>query len=264
MPETAAPKSVLIVGAGVAGLAAAWWLHRLGWRVTVVEKAANLRADGYMLGLSGPGHAVLRQMGLLPALAPHNRRINENVYYGRDDKVLLRLRYHEFLKGLDWLTVARTDLVEVLYEATRSLADIRFGTTVTDLAEGAGGVAVTLSDGTRLQVDLLIGADGIHSAIRARMFGPEAGFATRLGYRCAAFQADDALIALPSGPGGERDRAPALAQHVRERARFGLAAPLRGRAQRAGIVALGNEKAHRTVSLHLHDERALELDGRRK
>src|SRR3546814_10502520 len=88
-------------------------------------KAANLRADGYMLGLSGPGHAALRMMGLLPALTPRNRRINENVYYGRDDKVLLRLRYHEFLKGLDWLTVARTDLVEVLHEATRSRADIR-------------------------------------------------------------------------------------------------------------------------------------------
>ncbi len=193
MPETVAPKSVLIAGAGVAGLAAAWWLGRLGWRVTVVEKAANLRADGYMLGLSGPGHAVLRRMGLLPALAPHNRRINENVYYGRDGKVLLRLRYHEFLKGLDWLTVARTDLVEVLHEAARALADIRFGTTVTEIGDRADGVAVALSDGSRHEVDLLIGADGIHSAIRAAAFGPEAGFATRLGYRCAAFQADDTL-----------------------------------------------------------------------
>lgn len=193
MPDAPSPNSVLIVGAGVAGLAAAWWLDRLGWRVTVIEKAANLRADGYMLGLSGPGHAALRLMGLLPALTPRNRRINENVYYGRDDKVLLRLRYHEFLKGLDWLTVARTDLVEALHEATRSRVALRFATTVADITPDADGVDVALSDGSHHRVDLLIGADGIHSATRAQVFGPESDFATRLGYRCAAFQAADTL-----------------------------------------------------------------------
>jgi 2-polyprenyl-6-methoxyphenol hydroxylase-like FAD-dependent oxidoreductase len=193
MPEAPVKRSALIVGAGVSGMAAAWWLDRLGWRVTVVERAANLRADGYMIGLSGPGHAALRHMGLLPALARRNRRINENVYYGRDGKVLLRLRYHEFLKGLDWLTVARTDLVEVLHEAVRSRADIRFGTTVADLATDAGGVDARLTDASVHRVDLLIAADGIHSATRARVFGPESDFATRLGYRCAAFQAEDTL-----------------------------------------------------------------------
>ena len=54
----------LIAGAGIAGLAAAWWLHHIGWRVHVVERASHLRDGGHMMGLSGPGLGTARRMGL--------------------------------------------------------------------------------------------------------------------------------------------------------------------------------------------------------
>ena len=58
----------LIVGAGVAGLTAAWWLDRAGWRSIIVERAPDLHDGGYMMGLSGQGYATACRMGLESAL----------------------------------------------------------------------------------------------------------------------------------------------------------------------------------------------------
>jgi 2-polyprenyl-6-methoxyphenol hydroxylase-like FAD-dependent oxidoreductase len=185
--------SALIAGAGVGGLASAWWLARIGWRVTVVERARDLRANGYMLGLSGPGYEVARRMGILPDLLAWHREIRENVYRGRDGRELLRLRYRDFLRGLEWATLARTELVKVLYRAAQGVADIHFGTTITDHRAEGDGVVATLGDGSERRVDLLIGADGVHSAVRGRAFGAEDRFAKQMGYRVAAFQLPDTL-----------------------------------------------------------------------
>ncbi len=186
-------RSVLIVGAGVAGLGAAWWLTRLGWRATIVERAANLRANGYMIGLSGPGYVVARTMGLMPELMRVHRRIDENLYLDRDGKPLLRMRYQEFLKGVEWITLSRAELVDVLYRAVAPEVDIRFGATVSAIRPDENGVIADLTDGTSVRADLLIGADGAHSLVRNLCFGAEEQFASHLGYRVAAFQAPDTL-----------------------------------------------------------------------
>ena len=190
-------KIALIVGAGVAGLSAAWWLTRIGWQVEIVERAPDLRANGYMLGLSGPGYDVAGRMEILPALQARSRLIRENLYLGRDGKVLMKLRYSDFLNGIDWLTLARTSLVEVLHEAVAERAPIRFGVTVAAILSGtdrdATAATVRLTDGSTRTVDLVIGADGIHSLVRSLAFGPEENFTSRLGYCVAAFEIADGL-----------------------------------------------------------------------
>lgn len=187
------PRKALIVGGGVAGLSAAWWLARIGWQSLVIERAPDLRADGYILGLSGPGYEVARRMGILPALQQHNRHINENVFRGRDGREILRLRYHEFMRGLEWVTLSRTALVDVLHEATRGRAEIQYGTTLTGYSDRGNHVEATLSNGQRHTVDLLIGADGVHSSLRAQIFGEDAACTVPFGYRVAAFQLPDTL-----------------------------------------------------------------------
>lgn len=186
-------RRAVILGAGVGGLAAAWWLGRAGWEVTVVERAPDLRADGYMIGLSGTGHHAVERMGLVERLRPLAREIGENVFRDRKGREILRLRYRELLAGLDWLTLARTDLVAVLREAVEGLASIRFGTTLQSLAQEGDRVQLTLADGTALEADLLIGADGARSALRRRLFGEDGTAAQPLGYRAAAFQVPDRL-----------------------------------------------------------------------
>lgn len=186
-------QTALIVGGGVAGLSSAWWLAQAGWKTLVVENNPNLRADGYMLGLSGPGHHVARRMGLLPALQSRSRAIHENLHLDRQGRVVLRLRYGDFLKGLEWVTLARNELAEALYETVRDRADVRFGTTVADLADRAGKVEATLTDGSHVEADLVIGADGIRSPTRTRLFGDDPAHSAHLGYRVAAFQVADSL-----------------------------------------------------------------------
>jgi len=184
-------RHALILGAGVAGLSAALMLGRAGWRTTVVEQAPSLRTDGYMIGLSGPGHRAAQRMGLLPALVPRARDIRENVYRDRRGRELLRVRYHDLLQGIDWITLARTDLVEVLHASLDGSTALRLGSTLADFVQEADGVRATLDDGTVLEADLLIGADGAHSALRRMLFGPDGAAARPLGYRAAAFQIPD-------------------------------------------------------------------------
>jgi 2-polyprenyl-6-methoxyphenol hydroxylase-like FAD-dependent oxidoreductase len=89
------------------------------------------------------------------------------------------------------LEILRGDLVDVLYEATEKRVEYRFGTRVSALEQDDDGVDVTLSDGSRLRADLVVGADGPHSAVRRLVFGPEERFVKPLGGYHAWFTAPD-------------------------------------------------------------------------
>ncbi len=186
-------KRAVIIGAGVAGLSAAWWLHRAGWSCVVLERANDLRSGGYMMGLSGPGLEVAGQMGLMEQLESKSRLIDENVYRDRKGRELMRLKYREFLDDLPFLALRRTDLVQALYEGVKDDTEIRFGCAVSSVSPGPDEASVTLSDGETLTGDLVIGADGLRSFVRREVFGPDEKFFVPLGYRFAAYDLDDTL-----------------------------------------------------------------------
>lgn len=185
--------AVVIAGAGVAGLTAALCLARIGWRPVVVERAGDLRQGGYIMGLSGPGYDAAGQLGILSKLQALSRDIDENVYFDRHGKELLRLRYREFLGDLPYLVLRRTDLIAVLADLLPDTVQLRLGTTV-DKAEDLGDrVRVALSDGDVLEADLLIGADGVRSQMRRRVFGEDERFFSPLGYRFGVYDVTDDL-----------------------------------------------------------------------
>ena len=186
-------RRVLIVGAGVAGLSAAWWLAEAGWRVFVVERAANLRDGGYVMGLSGPGLAIAGRMGILPALESAARTINENIYYNSQGREILRLRYRDFLKDLPYIALQRTDLVAALAKLVQGKVEIRYELEVEGVEQGNDSATVVLSNGGREEVDLVIGADGTRSALRRLLFGPDEAFMKPLGCRFAAYDIPDDL-----------------------------------------------------------------------
>lgn len=186
-------KCAIVIGAGVAGLSAAWWLHRIGWRPIVVERAPALRDTGYMIGLSGPGHDTAGRMGLHGRLESVAYAIHENVYRDRNGRELLRLRYRDFLKDLPYFALLRNDLVRAIADTLDPEVEIRYGTTVRDIADHDGGVTVSLSDGASLRADIAIGADGFRSQMRDRLFGGGDGNLRQLGYRFATYDLDDAL-----------------------------------------------------------------------
>jgi 2-polyprenyl-6-methoxyphenol hydroxylase-like FAD-dependent oxidoreductase len=180
----------VIVGAGVAGLAAAWWLDRAGWRSLVVERAPELRENGYMLGLSGLGFETARRMGLVERLEAASFRIDENVYRDSSGRELLRLRYRDFIRDLPYVAIRRTDLVRTLAENLPDSAEIRFGETVAGFEDKGDRVEVALAGGERVEAALLIGADGFRSATRQALFGPDRDCLQPLGYYFSVYDVD--------------------------------------------------------------------------
>ena len=89
------------------------------------------------------------------------------------------------------LEILRGDLVDVLYQATKDSAEYRFGTSISDVTQADDGAEVTFADGTVLRADLVVGADGPHSAVRRLVFGPEEQFVKPIGGYNAWFSAPD-------------------------------------------------------------------------
>ncbi|ONM46237.1 FAD-dependent oxidoreductase [Nocardia donostiensis] len=208
--ENAAPgaaeteiKRVLIVGAGIAGLAAALRMHQHGWNVVVVERAQSRRSSGYLVNLHGPGYDAAERLGLLPTLTPRDIGFFTSVLVHADgrEKFAIPAAVAQAAVGNRALSLFRGDLESALYDAVADLVDIRFGTTVQAVTQSAGEVAVTLSDGTRMQTELLIGADGVHSRIRELVFGPEADYLVDLGHMVGAFPLEQVPEHVPEGAG---------------------------------------------------------------
>jgi 2-polyprenyl-6-methoxyphenol hydroxylase-like FAD-dependent oxidoreductase len=183
---------VLIAGGGIAGLTLAFWLDRHGHEPVVVERAQGLRTAGYMLDFFGSGYDVAERMGLLPELARIHSPIPRLVYVdaaGRERGALAYGTVRRLLGGRHF-NFLRGDLERVLSDALGGRVAIRFGTTVAAFVPEAARVRASLTDGTTGAYDLLVGADGVHSGVRAMAFGDEASFLRPLGYEAAAFVLD--------------------------------------------------------------------------
>ncbi|ONK14174.1 FAD-dependent urate hydroxylase [Streptomyces sp. MP131-18] len=189
---------VLVCGAGIAGLAVAWWLGRDGHDVLLVERAPARHGAGYMLDCQGPGYDAVARMGLLPRLQERAVSLSELVYHDEDGGVRERFT-DEGPAGDRMVSLMRGDLEDVLHDALAPGTEVRFRSGVEAFTDHGDGVAVTLTDGSVERADLLVGADGIHSRVRALAFGAEDRFLRDLGFHTAAYVFDDAQTARSLG-----------------------------------------------------------------
>ncbi|WP_326568491.1 FAD-dependent monooxygenase [Amycolatopsis rhabdoformis] len=180
--------TVLISGASIAGPALAYWLRDYGFDVTVVEKASALRGGGYPIDIRGTALGVIEQMGLMPRLREAHVNTRRISFLGADGTTVAALRPDAIVGGEGGdLEVRRGDLAELLYGTIRDDVEFLFDNTITALDDREDGVAVTFRSGHRRTFDLVIGADGLHSGVRALKFGPEEQFHRYLGYCFAGF-----------------------------------------------------------------------------
>ncbi|MFE3458298.1 FAD-dependent monooxygenase [Nocardiopsis aegyptia] len=192
-----ADRSALIVGAGIAGQAAALRLHQAGWRVRVVERAARRRGGGYAVAFAGIGYDAAERMGVLPDLLDRHITPDALVYVKKDGRRAFTVPGPTVraMAGERNLNLLRGDIEDVFHQKVREHAEFTFGTTVERIEQDADGVRATLSDGTEATADLLIGADGLHSATRAQVFGPEPEYRRDLRHMVGVFMLDH----LPEG-----------------------------------------------------------------
>ncbi|MDX6234360.1 MAG: hypothetical protein QOH68_3465, partial [Nocardioidaceae bacterium] len=174
---------VLVSGASIAGPALAHWLHRRGAEVTVVEQAPGLRPGGQAVDARGVAKEVIRRMGLDAAVRAACTDTAGAYTVDVDGNVLETFRADDndgdgYISEIE---VLRGDFSQVLYDDTRDDVEYVFGDRIAELTQDADGVDVSFASGNRRRFELVIGADGLHSALRATVFGPREQFIRHLG-----------------------------------------------------------------------------------
>jgi 2-polyprenyl-6-methoxyphenol hydroxylase-like FAD-dependent oxidoreductase len=189
-------RNVLISGASIAGPALAYWLRRHGFSPTVVERAPAPRAGGQAIDVRGAALEVLDRMGLLAEVRAAGTAMRGMSYVDGDGRELARLTDLTLTGGLvdgPDVELMRDDLVELLYRATREETEYLFDDSIAALRDESDGVYVDFESGVSRRFDLVIGADGLHSRVRALAFGPESEYLHHLGTYLSVFSAPNLL-----------------------------------------------------------------------
>jgi 2-polyprenyl-6-methoxyphenol hydroxylase-like FAD-dependent oxidoreductase len=176
-------RSVLISGAGIAGLAAAFWMQRLGFAVTIVERAHELRRGGAAVNIQDGCVDVVRDMGLLDAILANRLSVRRFEFKDVHDvsQRVMTLREEDAPPSETDIEVERSVLLDLLHVALGNDAETIFGDTVTALHDGDGGVRVTFAHNEARTFDLVLGCDGFNSTVRRIGFGPPERYAHYLG-----------------------------------------------------------------------------------
>jgi len=173
-------KTVLISGASVAGPALAYWLDRYGFQVTVVERGPALRPGGQAIDFKGRTQlTVLERMGVREEIFRRQTGRTDIQFLDRSGRPLAVLT-GEFLGGE--VEILRGDVAAVFYQQAADRCRYLFGDSVRALTETADGVRAEFENAPARAFDLVIGCDGVHSAVRRLAFGPERDYVRHLGY----------------------------------------------------------------------------------
>ena len=206
-------NKALVVGGGIGGLTAALCLAKEGWQVTVFEQAGEISEVGAGLQLSPNCTRVLYWLGLDAALStiacvPESMRILD----WKSGRLLSSTPLGTEITavfGFPYYQVLRSDLIRILRNAASAspLIDIQTDARVESIQESTSGVNIQLGSKI-ISGDCLIGADGLHSTVRALLLGQEsAPFTGQVAWRCLvpadAFPAElqNPVTSLWLGPG---------------------------------------------------------------
>ena len=183
-------KKVLISGAGIGGLTLAYFLHKNGYRPIIIEKAATLRDSGYMIDFFSSGISVAEKMGIIGQLKEKNH--GSDIMIQQNEKgikqfVLNMSGFRASVKG-KLFNFLRTDLSDVLYEKIKDNVEIRFSTSIESIRQDDKQVIATFNNGKQETFDILIGADGLRSNVRSKIYPPQKVEELYLGYYVCALE----------------------------------------------------------------------------
>jgi 2-polyprenyl-6-methoxyphenol hydroxylase-like FAD-dependent oxidoreductase len=174
-------KNVLVSGASMAGLSTAWWMNRLGYKVTVVEMANQPRTAGAAVDIKGPASDATRRMGIFEQIQS-NRLYLEMIEFKNaaditESSVLLTPNGGVELPPDNDIEIERDKFVQILFDRLKDEVEFIFNNTITALNETKDNIEVTFKDGSHRTYELVFGCDGIHSGVRKTWFGNETEYA---------------------------------------------------------------------------------------
>ncbi|MFI5956173.1 FAD-dependent oxidoreductase [Cryptosporangium sp. NPDC051539] len=188
MTTSGGRQRILIVGAGIAGPVLAYWLTRNGFSVTVVERAPSLRrTGGHAVDLFRPAMDIAEKMGVLARIEERATGSNRLTLWPEGARRPVRADLSKIFSATSerHAEIMRDDLSEIFYDATRDDVEYVFGDSIAAISPDGAAVSpdgeVRFDHAAPRRFDLVVGADGAHSAVRALVFGAESRFGSYAG-----------------------------------------------------------------------------------
>lgn len=176
--ESSKEKKVLISGASFAGLSTAYWMHKLGYQVTVVEVSAGLKTGGTPVNIRENTVDIVKRMGLFEQIKANRLNLELWEFKNTDDvtegSMLLR-QEGEPLPDDDF-EIERDIVLNMLFDTVKNKVEFIFGNSIVALNETNNDIQATFKDGSQHSFHLVFGCDGIHSAVRNIWFGHESQY----------------------------------------------------------------------------------------
>jgi 2-polyprenyl-6-methoxyphenol hydroxylase-like FAD-dependent oxidoreductase len=161
---------ILIIGAGIAGPAMCYWLKRFGFSPVLIEKSVAIRKGGQALDIRGIATHLAREMGIYEQVCDMRTRIECGRFVDTAGNILHEEHGEKFgFRQDDEVEILRGDLVEILMN---TIPDVpcHFNQSIISMQQNDENVTVNFKDGSIENYDIVIAADGIHSATRRMVF----------------------------------------------------------------------------------------------
>jgi len=164
---------ILIIGAGVAGLTLAALLRQRGEQPAIIERAPTLDHSGYNLAVYPLGSRVLHGLGLFERFMEVSVPGRYYTLGNGHGQILHHFDFAQLTDRYGSIQCLRRSELLALLTAGQPGPSIRFGTTATGFTDNGSAVRVTFNDGSSSDFDLVVGADGMHSATRKTLLTDE-------------------------------------------------------------------------------------------
>ncbi|CAF1450266.1 unnamed protein product, partial [Adineta steineri] len=202
-------KHILISGAGIAGPTLAFWLVRYGMKVTVIERAPQLRVAGQTIDIRGAGLEVVRKMGLEDTIRAKTTQEKGINFVDRENRIQAAFSV-DTMGGQSFVSeieILRGELATLLYDQTHNDTEYIFGDKITAIVDRGDRVQASFANAADRDFDLVIIADGLNSKTRELVFESSTSPILRLGQYTSYFsipyeESDGTWSRWYNAPGG--------------------------------------------------------------
>ncbi|MEN5085062.1 FAD-dependent monooxygenase [Sphingobacterium faecium] len=164
-------KDILISGGGIAGFTAAKCLSMQGHNVTVIDRVSSYTKAGFLISLKSFGVQIMNEMGLMAKLRKESSPSEFVSFMEKNDEIIQHISYEKMNENMESsVLISRGGLHHVLYKNIKSEVNVLFNMSISGLIQKNETTVVTLSDGSNMEVDLVIISEGLRSTTRDRYF----------------------------------------------------------------------------------------------